>query len=121
MREKIQIRSSSRFDRAYGKLRRRSPVLAADLEYAVELLQAGEALPDSWNDHPLTDNLTGFREFHLGGSKNTLVIYRLRKGDLFFAEIGGHEELFAHRKRREKGRPPPAPENFLDREAEDGF
>jgi len=121
MREKIQIRSSHRFDYAYRKLRRLSPALAEDLEYAAELFLAGEGLPDSWNDHPLTDELTGFREFHLGGSKNTLVIYRQRKGDVFFAEIGGHKELFAHRKWREKGRPPPAPKNLLDHGSEDAF
>ena len=121
MCEKIQIRSSPRFNRAYVRLRRRSPVLAEDLEYAVELFLAAEPLPDSWQDHPLTDELTGFREFHLGGSRNTLIIYRQRQGHVFFAEIGGHEELFAHRKRRKKGPISPTAENYLDPGMEDGF
>jgi mRNA interferase YafQ len=114
MREEIQVKFSPDFLRAYGRLRRRGAVVIEDLDYAAEFFSAGEPLPDSWKDHALMGEWSGHREFHLSGAKNTLVIYRRRKNEVFFVNIGGHEELFAHRKRKEKGRVLPEPKNFPD-------
>jgi len=61
-------------------------------------------------DHALTDNWQGFREFHLSGSSNNLIIYRPRRGEIRFEAIGRHQDLFPHRKRKMKGPPKPAPD-----------
>jgi len=117
MREEVQIRFLPRFDRAFARCCHARLLFAEDFAHVLELFMDGEPLPAFYHDHPLTNNLTGYREFHLGPDNDLVVIYRRRAGEVVFADIGGHEELFAHRKRREKGRPSPAPESFLEHRA----
>ena len=114
MRDEIEITFSRDFLRGYRRLRRRRPSVIEDFDYLVELFREDQPLPGAWRDHSLQGEWAGYREFHLGGSKNTLVIYRRSKGAIFFVDIGGHEDFFLHRKRREKGSSPPAPDSLFD-------
>ncbi len=67
--------------------------LDADLLAAVSLLAADQALPERFQDHPLTGGYTNHRECHL--RPDLLLIYK--KPDdhtLRLVRLGSHSELF---------------------------
>ena len=70
---------------------------------AVGCFLRDEAMPAAWQDHALTGEWTGYREFHLSGAKNNLVVYKRLRGVVILVNLGTHEELFAHRKWKKKG------------------
>jgi mRNA interferase YafQ len=59
---------------------------------AVTLLQAGEALPAHFRDHPLIGNWKSFRECHLAA--DLLLIYQATEAELILVRTGSHSELF---------------------------
>ena len=63
-----------------------------DLQYAVDLLQAGNPLPEAYFDHALTANWKGHRECHI--EPDWLLIYRVQGKELVLVRIGNHAELF---------------------------
>ncbi len=65
------------------------------LASAVDQLAQDVPLPPNWNDHQLTGNLKRFRECHIGGSGDWLLIYEKRKTNLilYLFGTGSHSDL----------------------------
>ena len=64
--------------------------------------EKGAELPPEFQDRALTDNLEGFREFHL--TNKVVVIYRARPGVVLLVNVDLHDVALAHRKHKRKGR-----------------
>ncbi|WP_039057578.1 type II toxin-antitoxin system YafQ family toxin [Enterobacter sp. Bisph1] len=60
----------------------------------LSLVLSGGPLPPQYNDHPLSGNLAGFRELHIGG--DYLRVYRVDEAKhlVVFTDLGTHAELF---------------------------
>ncbi|MBR5581725.1 MAG: type II toxin-antitoxin system YafQ family toxin [Treponema sp.] len=65
----------------------------AELDKVVQLLQAGEKLPDRYKDHQLKGNMKQFRELHI--QPDWLLIYIRNKKELILtlSRTGSHTEL----------------------------
>jgi mRNA interferase YafQ len=67
--------------------------LDADLLSALKFLATDHALPERFQDHPLTGNYTNHRECHL--KPDLLLIYkRPDEETLRLVRVGSHSELF---------------------------
>jgi mRNA interferase YafQ len=64
------------------------------LSTALSILASGRYLPQSNKDHPLTGNMSGFRECHI--EADWLLIYRIEDERLILVAIatGTHADLF---------------------------
>jgi len=122
VREKVQIRVISRFARSYARMRVAGRVREGEMEYALEFFEQMTPLPPEWKDHPLVGERAGFREFHLSGAPDILVVYKLAGNAVVFTDIGHHHELFAHRKWKTKGvrKPGPTLDEIMERAVEEG-
>lgn len=66
------------------------------LENTIDLLLTGDLMPSEYRDHPLKGNYTGYRECHVGGEGDWVLIYK-KLGDkliLVFTATGTHADLF---------------------------
>ncbi len=65
------------------------------LQWGIEQLAQDIPLPLNWKDHQLKGNLKRFRECHIGGSGNWLLVYEKRKTDLilYLVSTGTHSDL----------------------------
>ena len=59
---------------------------------AVEILLAGEPLPERYQDHPLRGGWKGRRDCHL--EPDWILIYRLTDAELRLERTGSHSEIF---------------------------
>jgi mRNA interferase YafQ len=52
-------------------------------------------LPTNWKDHPLKGNLRNYRECHIGGSGDWLLVYEKRETDmiLYLLATGSHTDI----------------------------
>ena len=66
------------------------------LETTVDLLLTGGPMPPEYRDHPLKGNYNGYRECHVGGEGDWLLIYKISKNKLIlvFTATGTHIDLF---------------------------
>jgi mRNA interferase YafQ len=51
-------------------------------------------LPPNYRDHKLTGNYVGYRECHVAGTGDWLLIYKIEERVLVLARTGTHSELF---------------------------
>ncbi len=67
------------------------------LEHTITLLADGGLLPSNYLDPPLRGRYQGFRECHVGGEGDWLLIYRKDGKCLVLVLIltGTHDDLFA--------------------------
>ncbi|MCL2603536.1 MAG: type II toxin-antitoxin system YafQ family toxin [Defluviitaleaceae bacterium] len=67
-----------------------------DLTVTIELLASGKPMPPQYRDHPLRGNYKGYRECHIAGSGDWLLIYRKIEKHLILVlvETGTHTDLF---------------------------
>lgn len=89
-----------RFERDFRRLKRRVSRQAVDyetLEYVLDLLQAGKALPEVFREHPLGGDFAGFYECHLDA--DWLLIYRVQRHWVVLHRTGTHRDLFRSRRR----------------------
>ena len=65
------------------------------LDWCIEQLALDNHLPTNWKDHQLKGNLKRFRECHIGGSSNWLLIYEKQEKDmiLYLLGTGSHSDL----------------------------
>jgi len=49
------------------------------LETTIDLLLTGDTMPPEYRDHTLKGNFTGYRECHVGGEGDWLLIYKKSK------------------------------------------
>lgn len=65
-----------------------------DTAAIMSLVLSGNPIPSEYSDHPLTGDMQGFRELHIGG--DYLLVYRIddKKHLVVFTDLGTHAELF---------------------------
>jgi mRNA interferase YafQ len=65
------------------------------LDWCIDQLAQSILLPDNWYDHQLKGNLKRFRECHIGGAGDWLLVYEKRETDmiLYLVGTGTHDEL----------------------------
>jgi len=78
------------------KLAKKQGLNMSTLRWGIEQLAQDIPLPLDWNDHQLKGNLKRYRECHIGGAGDWLLIYEKRKTDmiLYLFKTGSHSELF---------------------------
>ncbi|MCL2661988.1 MAG: type II toxin-antitoxin system YafQ family toxin [Oscillospiraceae bacterium] len=66
------------------------------LETTIDLLLKGEPMPPNYSDHPLKGNFAGYRECHVGGEGDWLLIYKVHNDMLVLVltATGTHADLF---------------------------
>ncbi|MDR3090646.1 MAG: type II toxin-antitoxin system YafQ family toxin [Clostridiales bacterium] len=91
---KYSILKSSGFKRGY-KLAKKQGKDLKTLAWAIDQLAQDIPLPDNWKDHQLKGNLRRFRECHIGGSGDWLLVYEKRASDmvLFLFGTGSQADL----------------------------
>ncbi len=89
-----EIERTSRFKKAYKRVRQLPGFKEAVFIEVVDSLVLGERLADKYKDHKLTGNLKGFRECHL--APDILLIYQIDEGILVLTlvSVGNHSQLF---------------------------
>ncbi len=90
------IERSSAFKRDYKRVKA-TPRHCKDVDFLVsaivELLLIDQELPESYRDHALSGDWSGYRECHI--KPDLLLIYRKPDVDtLRLARLGSHSELF---------------------------
>ena len=68
----------------------------SELEDTIDLLLSGKPMPAIYRDHALKGSLSGYRECHVSGLGDWLLIYRKyeEKLILVFTGTGTHADLF---------------------------
>ncbi|MCL2336741.1 MAG: type II toxin-antitoxin system YafQ family toxin [Firmicutes bacterium] len=68
----------------------------AKLEQTIMLLASGGLLPPIYRDHPLRGNYQGYRECHVGGVGDWVLIYKKLDDKLILVltATGTHMDLF---------------------------
>jgi mRNA interferase YafQ len=64
------------------------------LRAVIGWLQTHQPLPRGHRDHALKGDWEGFRECHVGGEGDWLLVYVRRGGRLILFRTGKHEEIF---------------------------
>jgi len=91
---KYIIIKSSKFKKSYKlaqKQRKDLPMLA----WGINQLAQDIPLPPNWRDHQLKGNKKRFRECHIGGAGDWLLVYEKRETDmiLYLLGTGNHRDL----------------------------
>ena len=68
----------------------------AKLERTIDLLLTGDIMPPEYHNHPLKGNYSSYRECHVGGEGDWLLIYKKYDDKLIlvFTATGTHADLF---------------------------
>ena len=66
------------------------------LESTIDILLSGNDIPAKYRDHPLKGNYKDYRECHVDGEGDWLIIYRKYKDKLILVltATGTHSDLF---------------------------
>ena len=66
------------------------------LESTIDLLLTGNKMPPHYRDHSLKGNYSGYRECHVEGEGDWLLIYKKHNDTLIlvFTATGTHSDLF---------------------------
>jgi mRNA interferase YafQ len=66
------------------------------LENTIDLLLSGNIMPPEYRDHSLKGNYIDYRECHVDGESDWLLIYKIIKSKLIlvFTSTGTHSDLF---------------------------
>jgi mRNA interferase YafQ len=77
------------------KLAKKQGLNMAQLRWGIEQLAQDIPLPANWKDHQLKGNMKRFRECHIGGEGNWLLVYEKRETAmiLYLFGTGSHADL----------------------------
>jgi mRNA interferase YafQ len=91
---KYHIRKSSKFKSGYKLAKKQGRDLSA-LAWGVSQLAWDIPLPPNWKDHQLKGNYKHFRECHIDGAADWLLVYEKRETDmiLYLLATGSHADL----------------------------
>jgi mRNA interferase YafQ len=66
------------------------------LKWGIEQLAQDIPLPSNWKDHQLKGNFKLYRECHIGGAGDWLLMYEKRETEMirFLLGTGSHTDLF---------------------------
>ena len=94
MIEKYKPFESSRFKKG-RKLAKKQGLDMSLLRWGIEQLAQDIPLPASWKDHQLKGNMKRYRECHIGGAGDWLLVYEKRETVmiLYLYGTGTHVEL----------------------------
>lgn len=89
----LTIRYQNAFKKDYKRVVKRGYHIPL-LETVIGMLAAGETLPPTYKDHPLTGDYNGCRECHI--TSDWLLIYEINGGELilYLTRTGTHSDLF---------------------------
>jgi mRNA interferase YafQ len=93
MHNKYDIVYSARYRRDYKLIKKRGYNISL-LDTVIELLEAGEVLPEKYQDHALKGEYIGNRECHI--TPDWLLIYKVDNDCLvlIMTRTGSHSDLF---------------------------
>ncbi len=80
----LDIVQTSKFKKDYKRLKKQGKNMDL-LKPVVNTLQNQEPLDDSYRDHPLKGNLSGFRECHIEG--DWVLVYRINQSELILTLV----------------------------------
>ncbi len=91
------VKQTKDFDRDWERLDVSGRHDMHRIKEAISILAMNEGpMPSEWKDHPLTGNLSDFRECHVKG--DLLLVYQIIKDSKFetlmIARAGTHSEIF---------------------------
>jgi len=91
---KYQIFKSANFKKSYKLAKKQGKDLTL-LAWGINQLAQDIPLPANWKDHQLKGNFKQFRECHIGGAGDWLLVYEKRKSDmiLYLFGTGTHTDL----------------------------
>ena len=90
---KYTIERTSQFKKDF-KLAEKQGLDMGELKSVIEMLAAGEELPEKYRDHPLKGDYKGHRECHI--EPDWLLIYKITESVLVLSLVrtGSHSRLF---------------------------
>ena len=90
----LKIRYRKQFKKDYKRAMKQPGHTSNQISFVIQLLASEESLPDSYRDHALTGNYTGFRECHI--QPDWLLIYKVESDilTLTLTRTGSHSDLF---------------------------
>ena len=91
---KYHVVKSTSFKKGYKLAKKQGKNLSL-LAWAIDQLAQDVPLPSNWRDHQLKGNMKRFRECHIGGAGDWLLVYEKRKTDmiLYLFGTGSHDDL----------------------------
>ena len=91
---KYRVVRAANFKKGYKLAKRQGKDLSL-LAWAIDQLARDIPLPLNWQDHQLKNNMKRFRECHIGGSGDWLLVYEKREADmiLYLLGTGTHADL----------------------------
>ena len=94
MNEKYKPIESKQFKKG-RKLAVKRGLDLSRLKWCVNQLAQDIPLPPNWKDHQLKGGMKRFRECHIGGAGDWLLVYEKREADmiLYLAGTGTHAEV----------------------------
>ena len=94
MNEKYRPVESNRFKKG-RKLARKQGFDMSLLAWTIDQLAKDIPLPANWKDHQLKGNMKRFRECHISGASDWLLVYEKRETDmiLYLFGTGTHTDL----------------------------
>ena len=92
---KYHVVMASKFKKGYKLAKKQGKDLSM-LAWGIDQLANDIPLPANWADHQLKGNLKRFRECHIDGLGDWLLVYEKRETDmiLYLFGIGTHTDLF---------------------------
>jgi mRNA interferase YafQ len=87
----MRIIQPSSFKKDVKKQKKRGKDLMK-LKVVVDILVAGEVLPERCVDHSLSGNLSGWRDCHI--EPDWILIYKVTPDALTLGRTGNHSDLF---------------------------
>ena len=91
---KYEIVRAAKFKQGYKLAKKQGRDLPL-LAWGIDQLARDIPLPPGWKDHQLRNNMKRFRECHVGGSGDWLLVYEKRKSEmiLYLLGTGTHSDL----------------------------
>ena len=88
------IRKSAEFKKGYKLAKKQGKDLPM-LAWGIDQLAQDIPLPPNWKDHQLNGDLKSFRECHIGGSGDWLLVYEKQQQNmiLYLVGTGSHIDL----------------------------
>ena len=91
---KYYIIRSAKFKKAYKHAKKQGKDLSL-LAWGINQLAKDIPLPPNWKDHQLKGSMRRFRECHIDGSGDWLLVYEKREKSmlLYLVSTGTHDEV----------------------------
>jgi mRNA interferase YafQ len=91
----LQIKFTSKMKRDFKRVQKRGYDMSK-LDATLRLLVLNQPMPPQYHDHQLKGDMRDFRECHVGGKGDWLLVYRIIENELVLSAsgTGTHSDLF---------------------------